>query len=236
MVRIVFNDWQPASLPRMPVRDDVTETLASAIRLARVQGTLHDLSGIGEYGLVNFGVEPGFERSAELVVADRPVAAGTVGFTGESWALLVSEVKATVPSRPDYTSTGAVPVLDLEPFHAYDFGRADMFSRQQLKKLHDIHGLMAQNLRRTAAGPMKTQVLDQMTLREALEGVWRGELYRVRSSWAHRWDSEVSKRRKLDQRHSPSSQAPLRRSTPRQRGGLTSSPGGWITRTPRTTL
>ena len=76
-----------------------------------------------------------------------------------------------------------------------------MFSRQQLNKLHDIHELMAQNLRRTAARPMETHVLEQMKLREALEDVRGGELYRVRSSWADRRDSEVSSGREPDHRH-----------------------------------
>ena len=79
----------------------------------RVAGTLQDLSGIGEYGLVNFGVEPGSERRAELAVADRVIALGTVGFTGRSWVLSVEEIKATAASRPDYYSTGAAPVLDV---------------------------------------------------------------------------------------------------------------------------
>lgn len=177
--RVAFNDWSPAALPRLFLREDVTEPLPCAIRLCSVEGTLADLKGVGEYGLINFGRKMATRQPAELVVAGRVAATGIAAIGAGKWALAVGEVTADFGEPNEVYTTGALPRLDTGVKGVYDFARPDMVSREQIQELANLHHkLFAQNLQ--ALG-MSTDVyrIDQMQLGEALGELDGGVLYRV---------------------------------------------------------
>jgi len=174
-VRLVDTDFRPSFLVDPGRVDTLGEMVPSWVDLGGFDVDLEALTSLGPDSFVNLGVHRTDTSNAILWFAGVPLARGTVVVVGELMGLRITERLLTLPVPPLVRQSGNLADrVSAAQAKDYDFSRPDKWSRNQLRRIEEVHRLFQRNLeaslpevaRRLGAGGL---LVDQCTLGEARE-------------------------------------------------------------------
>jgi hypothetical protein len=193
-VRVTDTDF-PSAYAFGPCRkDDIGELVPFLLSLGSIRVSLAELAGVCRHSVISLGRLWSEESGADLIVAGLPLARGRVVVVDEEMGLRVTQMLGSPCESPIVGSSGYL--LDREvgdgfAIEDYDFRRPDRFTREQIKRIHDIHVLALRNLRARLpqlaaqlADESQPSRVDQCTLGEALSSSGlRERVVVVNRSW-----------------------------------------------------
>jgi len=181
-VRIVDSDFRPSFQVDPGRIDQLGEMVPALIELGSLEVGLDELGGLGRHSFINLGCPFVSATDGVLMYAGRPLARGKVVVVGELMGLRIGERLADLPIPEQVRQSGNIADRDLATqAKDYRFDMPDRWSRDQIRRLGEIHKLFQRNLEaslpeaaRRLEGRTDSLLVDQCTLGEAREllGPW----------------------------------------------------------------